>query len=68
MLKKDVVEHFGTQERVALVLGISRQAVQMWGDVVPLLRAYQLERRTGGKLTIDPPKRQKKALTEVRAS
>lgn len=54
MRKKDAVSHYGTQEKVALALGIRRQAVQGWGDVVPLGRAYQLQVLSRGKLRVDP--------------
>lgn len=60
MLKKDVVAHFGTQEAVAQALGITRQAVQQWPDVVPRGRAYELQFLTKGKLVAAATKRQKK--------
>lgn len=53
MLKSDAVAHFRSQRAVADVLGISEQAVSMWGDLVPEGRAYQLELLTKGKLRAD---------------
>lgn len=50
MLKADAVAHFRSQRAIAAALGISEQAVSMWGDVVPEGRAYQLELLTKGKL------------------
>ena len=54
MLKKDAVSHYGSQEKVALALNIRRQAVQAWGKVVPLGRAYQLQVLSRGRLRVDP--------------
>jgi hypothetical protein len=42
MKTRDVLRVFGSYAEIARVLGISRQAVQSWGDDVPLLRSYQL--------------------------
>lgn len=50
MKTKDAVRFFGTQAELARALGIKRQSVNDWGDVVPLARQYQLERLTQGKL------------------
>ena len=54
---KTVLEHFAPGEArpaqvraVADALGIARQAVDQWGDTVPILRAYQIEVVTGGAL------------------
>lgn len=57
MKTKDVLAHFGTQEAVGNALGISQAAVAQWGDDVPMLRAYELERITRGKLKVEKPKR-----------
>lgn len=54
MLKKDVIEHFGSQASVAAALGISQPSVADWGETVPPLRQIQLERITGGKLKASP--------------
>lgn len=53
MLKKDVIEHYQTQDKIAAALGISEAAVSKWGEVVPLLRAYQLQGITRGKLQMN---------------
>ncbi|HXR88815.1 MAG TPA: Cro/CI family transcriptional regulator [Steroidobacteraceae bacterium] len=52
MRKADAVAHFRSQRAVAAALGISEQAVSMWGDLVPEGRAYQLELLTKGKLRV----------------
>ncbi|MFA9499839.1 Cro/CI family transcriptional regulator [Mannheimia sp. E30BD] len=35
MKKDDVLEHFGTLEKVAATLGISVSAVSQWGEIMP---------------------------------
>jgi transcriptional repressor of cell division inhibition gene dicB len=52
MLKADVISHFGSRGKVARALGISRQAVQAWREVVPLGRAYQVQELTKGRLKL----------------
>ena len=42
MKTRDVLRVFGSYAEIARALGISRQAVQSWGDDVPPLRSYQL--------------------------
>lgn len=42
MKTRDVIEKYGTQAKIAEVLGISAAAVAQWGEDVPLLRQYQL--------------------------
>lgn len=54
MLTKSVIEHFGSRLKVARALGIQKAAVYKWGEMVPPLRAAQLERLTGRKLRFDP--------------
>lgn len=56
MKKTDAVEHFGNQTKLAKALAISPSSVSQWGDDVPELRAFQIERLTDGKLTVVPPK------------
>ena len=53
MLKKDAIEHFKTQDNIADALKISAAAVSRWGEVVPLLRAYQLQGITRGALKMN---------------
>jgi regulatory protein cro len=52
MLKKDVIKHFGTLEKVAIALGISVSAVSQWGDVIPEKNAYRLQEMTDGELSV----------------
>lgn len=44
---------FGSQADLARKLGISRAAVNAWGDEVPPLRQLQLQAVTNGKLRPD---------------
>jgi hypothetical protein len=39
---QDVLTEFGGTVRLARALKISPQAVSMWGETIPLLRAYQI--------------------------
>lgn len=53
MTVKEVLDYFGTQAKVAEVLGISQASVSQWGDNVPKLRQFELERLTEGELKVD---------------
>jgi len=52
MKKQTVIQYFGGITATAKALRISPQAVFLWGDEVPSLRAYQIEVITKGALTI----------------
>lgn len=53
MLKKDVIDHYGSVSAIAESLGITPQAVSMWPEVVPLSRQWQIEILTSGSLKAD---------------
>lgn len=53
MKKVDAIKYFGSPTKVAKVLGIYPAAVYQWGEDVPRLRAFEIERITGGKLKAD---------------
>jgi hypothetical protein len=53
MQKETVIKHFGSAARVARALGVSRQAVHKWPDLIPELSALRLDRITEGKLRYD---------------
>lgn len=59
MKTKSAADFFGSKKKLAEALGISPSAVTMWGDDVPDLRQYQIERLTRGKVkrvtTANPP-------------
>jgi len=50
MQTKEAVKHFGSQTAVGKALGITKGAVSNWKGTVPLLRAYQLQEISEGKL------------------
>lgn len=50
MKKADAIKYFGSQKIIAETLGIARSAVSQWGEEVPPLRAFQLERLSDGNL------------------
>jgi hypothetical protein len=54
MLTIDAIAFFGTKAAIAKALGISKQAINEWDDVVPEGRAYQLEVVTNGALKACP--------------
>lgn len=66
MRVSDAVKHFGTQQKVAEALGITKAAVSGWGELVPKGRAYELQILTGGALDAgaedyEPPAKQPEA-------
>ena len=61
MKTADALAHFHAGDRpasyrIAEALGISRQAVEQWGELVPLRSALRLEAITRGKLKANPAK------------
>lgn len=62
MKTQDVIDFFGSREKVAEALGIeSVSSISHWKEHVPLLRQYQIEVLTKGALkasgvpTVDQP-------------
>jgi len=58
MKKAEVIQHFGSQYRVAKALTeagyrITQPAVCVWPEEIPEKRAYQIERITKGALVAD---------------
>ena len=43
MKTQKAVALFGSANRLAKMLGITRQAINQWGEDVPLLRQYQID-------------------------
>ncbi len=54
MKTADVITHFGGITPLAKAIGVKTQAISQWGEIVPELRAYQIEVLTGGALKADP--------------
>lgn len=50
MKTKTAADYFGSKKKLADALGISPSAVSMWGEDVPELRQYQIERITKGRV------------------
>ncbi|MBU6956071.1 Cro/CI family transcriptional regulator [Hahella sp. HN01] len=50
MKKTEAVQFFGSQQALADVLKLHKSAISQWGEIIPELRALQLENITGGKL------------------
>ncbi|WP_413486279.1 Cro/CI family transcriptional regulator [Shewanella baltica] len=50
MKTNDAVAHFKGKSKLAKALGINPASVSQWGDDVPALRAFQIERLTDGQL------------------
>ena len=56
----DALRHFGSRNKIAKALGINRQAITRWAEAgIPLMRQYQLEELTGGKLKRNGIKRKR---------
>ena len=56
MRKIDAVSHFGNSTKLAEALGITKGSVSQWKETIPKLRAYEIERITGGALkVVNPP-------------
>ena len=53
MNKQTVIDYFGSQNKVAEVLSISRQAVHKWPDTIPEACALRLVRITDDELEYD---------------
>jgi hypothetical protein len=53
MQKSQAIEHFGGITKMAAKLGISRQAIHAWPEIVPSLWQYKLHHLSEGRLPID---------------
>jgi DNA-binding transcriptional regulator YdaS (Cro superfamily) len=49
----DMVTRYGSQAELARALGVSRAAVNAWGEDVPPLRQLQLQAITNGEIQPD---------------
>ena len=54
MLKRDVIDHFGSALKAAKALGISHQAIYKWRELVPERMAYRIHAKTRGRLKANP--------------
>jgi transcriptional repressor of cell division inhibition gene dicB len=54
------VNHYGGRRQLAEALGITRQAVEQWGEYVAEGMAYKLQVLTSGLLMVDASKYKRK--------
>ena len=55
---QELIDHFGSQQKVADGLGISKQLAAYWKRAgIPLGRQYEIQVLTGGKFRADPAHR-----------
>jgi transcriptional repressor of cell division inhibition gene dicB len=54
MFTSDAIVVFGSPSAIAKKIGVSRQAVGQWGELVPPLSAAKLAKVSQGKLKFDP--------------
>ena len=54
MRTEQAVDFFGGRRELAQFLGITRQAVEQWGEFVAEGPAYKLQVLTDGQLMVDP--------------
>lgn len=52
MLTQDAVKFYKGKSKLAAALKISPAAVSQWGQRVPILRQFELQALTGGKLKV----------------
>lgn len=50
MKRQTAIDYFGSIPKLARALKITYEAVRQWGEDVPELRQYQLEKITNGTL------------------
>lgn len=53
MTKDEATKHFGSQQALALALGVKQPSIAAWKEI-PELRQLQIERLTGGALKAGP--------------
>ena len=53
MTKQDAINYFGSAANIARLLKISRGAVSLWPERLPMLRQYQLAKLSEGALRTD---------------
>ena len=50
MRTQDAADFFGGKSKLAEALGVSPSAITQWGECVPLVRQYQIQVVSKGKL------------------
>ena len=62
MRTEQAVDFFGGRRELAQFLGITRQAVEQWGEYVAEGPAYKLQVLTDGLLMVDPVAYKKQSI------
>jgi DNA-binding transcriptional regulator YdaS (Cro superfamily) len=52
MKKAEAIKHFGSGNKLAKALGLTRSCISKWPDPVPIHRAVQIENMTHGKVKV----------------
>lgn len=50
MQKKEVIKYFGSVQKMADALGVTRQMIYLYDDILPEMIAYKIEVITNGAL------------------
>lgn len=50
MKTQEAADFFGGKKKLADALGVSASAVTQWGESIPVIRQYQIQVLTKGKL------------------
>lgn len=60
MLKSEAIEFFGGAPKLGRLLGLTRQAIHAWPEVVPDLYQYKLHHLSEGRLPLSvvPPQQE----------
>ena len=53
MFKQQLIDYYGSIAKAAEALNCSRQAIYVWGDIIPELWAWKAEGKTRGKLKVN---------------
>ena len=53
MTKQQAIAYYGSATKLAQALSVSKTAVSLWSDVIPIGRQYQIEVITNGRLKAD---------------
>ncbi|MBH3132637.1 Cro/CI family transcriptional regulator [Serratia bockelmannii] len=67
MRKSEVISYFGGVCKTAFALGIKHPSVSEWPEIIPEVRAYQVEKITNGRLKFDQTLYQNSTNTAAQA-